>query len=151
MSTRSSTLRYGLTCREPRTWCIKSCGKNIWQNSNFGIFEKKNQYRHILWNCLPRCVNMKRCINMKWMWKMQSGHDSVQRWTDWQDRQMDKVKPVYPLQIHLTHWGRDKMVTIYQTTFWNAFSWMKMYKFWLRFHWILFLRVQSTIFQHWFR
>ena len=28
---------------------------------------------------------------------------------------------------------------------------MKMYKFWLKFPWTLFPRVQSTIFQHWFR
>ena len=51
----------------------------------------------------------------------------------------------------LTHWGRDKMADISQTTFWNAFSWMKICKFRLRFHWRLFLRVQITIFQHWFR
>ena len=47
----------------------------------------------------------------------------------------------------LTHWGRDKMPAIFQTTFSDAFSWMKMYEFWLRFHWRLFL----TTFQHWFR
>ena len=38
----------------------------------------------------------------------------------------------YCVIIHwsiLSHWGRDKMVTIYQTTFSNAFSSMKMYKF----------------------
>ena len=51
----------------------------------------------------------------------------------------------------LTHWGRDKMATIFQTTLLNAFSWMKMYQFRFRFHWDLFLRVQLTIFQHWFR
>ena len=51
----------------------------------------------------------------------------------------------------LTHWGRDKMAAIFQTIFSNAFSWMKMYKFRLRFHWSLFPRVQLTIFQHWFR
>ena len=33
----------------------------------------------------------------------------------------------------LTHWGRDKMAAIYQTTFSNAFSWRKIYKFRLRF------------------
>ena len=33
----------------------------------------------------------------------------------------------------------------------KCFSWMKMYKFWLRFHWSLFPRVQLTIFQHLFR
>ena len=51
----------------------------------------------------------------------------------------------------LTHWGRDKMAVISQTTFSGAFSWMKMYEFWLTFHWNLFSRVQLTIFQHWFR
>ena len=53
--------------------------------------------------------------------------------------------------ISLIHWGRDKMDAIFQTTFSSAFSWMKMYKFRLKFHWSLFLRVQLTIFQHWFR
>ena len=48
----------------------------------------------------------------------------------------------------LTHWGRDN---IFQTTFWKAFSWMKMFDFRLRFHGTLFHRVQLTIFQHWFR
>ena len=33
----------------------------------------------------------------------------------------------------------------------NAFSWMKSFVFWLNFHWSLFLRVQLTITQHWFR
>ena len=50
-----------------------------------------------------------------------------------------------------TQWGRDKMAAIFQRTFSNAFSWMKIYKFKLRFHWSLFPRVQLTIFQHWFR
>ena len=51
----------------------------------------------------------------------------------------------------LTHWGRDKMDAISQTTCSSAFSWMKMFEFQLIFHWSLFLRVQLTIFQHWFR
>ena len=51
----------------------------------------------------------------------------------------------------LTHWGRDKMDAISQTTLSNAFSCMKMFQFRLKFHWSLFLRVQLTIFQHWFR
>ena len=53
--------------------------------------------------------------------------------------------------VALTHWGRDKMATISQTTFSNAFSWMKMYEFRLKFHWSLSLGVKVTIFQHWFR
>ena len=52
---------------------------------------------------------------------------------------------------YLTHWGRDKMDAISQTTFSNAFSWMKMCEFWLTFQWSLFLGVQLTIFEHWFR
>ena len=51
----------------------------------------------------------------------------------------------------LTHWGRDKIATIFQTTFSNGFSSVKMYKLRLRFHWNLFRRVRSTIFQHWFK
>ena len=51
----------------------------------------------------------------------------------------------------LTHWGRDKMVNIFQTTFPNAFSWMKMFDFCTQFHLSFFLRVQLTIRQHWFR
>ena len=31
----------------------------------------------------------------------------------------------------LTHWGQGKMAYIFQTTFLYAFSWMKMYEFWL--------------------
>ena len=65
---------------------------------------------------------------------------------------------VLPLQMPhcmhscvLTHWGRDKMDAISHTTFWSAFSWMKIFEFRLKFHWSLFLRVQLTIFQHWFR
>ena len=43
------------------------------------------------------------------------------------------------------------MAAIFQTTFSNAFSSVKMYEFRLRFHWGLFRMVQLTIFQHWFR
>ena len=55
------------------------------------------------------------------------------------------------LLVVLTHWGRDKMVAIFQTTFSNGFSWKKMYEVRLKLHWSLFLKAQLTIFQHWFR
>ena len=51
----------------------------------------------------------------------------------------------------LTHWRRGKMAAIFQTTFSNAFSWIKMSEFRLIFHWNLFPRVQLTISQRWFR
>ena len=38
-----------------------------------------------------------------------------------------------------------QMASIFQTAFLNAFSWMKMHGFWLKFHWSLFLRVQNNI------
>ena len=43
------------------------------------------------------------------------------------------------------------MATISPATLSNAFSWMKMLEFRLKFHWSLFLRVQLPTFQHWFR
>ena len=45
----------------------------------------------------------------------------------------------------LTHWGRDNMAAISQMTLSNAFSWMKILEFGLKFHWSLFPRVQLTI------
>ena len=52
---------------------------------------------------------------------------------------------------HLTDKGRENMAAVFQTTFSNAFSWTKTYKFRLSFHWSLFPRAQLTIFHHWFR
>ena len=51
----------------------------------------------------------------------------------------------------LINWGQDKMAANFLITFSNAFSWMKIYEFRLRFHLSLFPRVQLTIFQHWLR
>ena len=49
------------------------------------------------------------------------------------------------------HWVRDRMAAIFQTTFSNWFSGMKLCEFRLKFHWSLLVRVKLTIFQHWFR
>ena len=38
----------------------------------------------------------------------------------------------------------DKMAAISQTMFSGAFSWMKSFVFWLKFHWNVLLRVQLT-------
>ena len=61
----------------------------------------------------------------------------------------DSLQERHP--ISLTRWGRDKIASIFQTTFSNGFSWMKLYEFRLKFHWGLFPGVELTIFQHWFR
>ena len=53
--------------------------------------------------------------------------------------------------VHLTQWGWDKMAAILQTTFSNAFSWMKITISLLEFHWNMFPGVQLSICHHWFR
>ena len=57
----------------------------------------------------------------------------------------------WPDIIILSHIRLDKMAAISQMTFSNAFSWTKIFVFWSKFHWSLFLRGQLTINQHWFR
>ena len=56
-----------------------------------------------------------------------------------------KIKSTFDLADALTHWGRDKMDAISQTTFPSAFSWMKMFDFWLKFHWSLSRRGINNI------
>ena len=70
---------------------------------------------------------------------------------------------IYPNQQHglqfhsfysgcfLTHWGRDKIAAIFQTTFSKSFSYMNIVEFWFKFHWNVFPMVQLTIIQHWLR
>ena len=53
------------------------------------------------------------------------------------------------IQMPSTHWGWHKLIDVFQTIFSTAFSWKKIYVFGLRFHWILLLRSQLTISQHW--
>ena len=61
-------------------------------------------------------------------------------------QELDMICPSLERWVN-TLWPRqDKMAPISQTTFSNAFSWLKMYKFQLRFHWSLFPRVKFTIF-----
>ena len=53
--------------------------------------------------------------------------------------------------VGLTHLLLDEMAAISQPTFSFAVLWMKSFVFWFKFHWSLFLRVQLTIIQQWFR
>ena len=57
---------------------------------------------------------------------------------------------VNPTIAYLTHLRLDKIVPISRTTS-NAFSLMKRFGFGFGFRWSLFLKVQLTIIQHWFR
>ena len=49
------------------------------------------------------------------------------------------------------HWGRNKVAAVSKTVFWYTLSGMKMYAFLLRFYWSLFLSLEITIFEQWFR
>ena len=49
--------------------------------------------------------------------------------------------------ISLSHLSLNKIAAVSQTAFSNAFSSMKQFEFWLKFHCNLFLRVQLTITQ----
>ena len=62
-----------------------------------------------------------------------------------------ELLPHIPGAKELTHRGWDKMAAIFQTTYSNAYFWMKIYAFRLKFHWSLLLPFQLTIFQHWVR
>ena len=63
----------------------------------------------------------------------------------------EKLNLPYAGKRRVTHWGRDSIAVISQTTFLNAFSWIKMHELRARFHLSLFLRLEITIFQHWLR
>ena len=49
---------------------------------------------------------------------------------------------------YITRCDRDRRAAIFRRAFSNAFSWIKMCEFRLRFHWNLFLRFQLTILHH---
>ena len=53
-----------------------------------------------------------------------------------------KARCVTKAKHVLFDWGRDKMAAISQMTLSNAFPWLKMLEFRIKFHWSLFLRVQ---------
>ena len=69
----------------------------------------------------------------------------------WNANHWFKIKDVSPRSQWVNSLRPRQMDAISQTTFSNAFSWMKMLEFRLKFHWRLFPRVQLTISQHWFR
>ena len=112
-------------------------------NRNLYIFIQENAFENVVWKMSailsrPQCVNSVHAKSFLGSIEIYlyiiSFLDSRHRW-----------------HRYLIHWGWDKMAAISQTTFSNAFSWMKMFEFWLSFHWILLPRVQLTISQHWFR
>ena len=63
-----------------------------------------------------------------------------------------KKMPSYRYKnLHYHIEAKTKWTTFHRRHFSNLFSSMKLFKFLLKFHWSLFLGVQFTILQHWFR
>ena len=105
-------------------------GSLLLQNTNGNYFD------YLKWACCPL------------IWISNSVDNSVSS-SGRKSKHVFMLPLITALRKELTHWGREKMDAISQTTFSSAFSWMKMFEFQLRYHWSLFLNVQLTIFQHW--
>ena len=58
-------------------------------------------------------------------------------------RECDRFQRFIPQ--YLTHWGRDKMAASFRTTFWNAFSSMKMYELRWRFHFYMLYKFKKFL------
>ena len=96
---------------------------------------------NLIWNSyMLICDISKRClrngsplVSASLHYVMELGHHWFREWLlAWLVTKSDK-----PL-VTLTHCGQDKMAAIFQTTFWNGFSWFKMCEFWLKFQQNLF-------------
>ena len=81
-------------------------------------------------------------------WLQYMPHRAIYRYQDHLSV-LKQCRPCHTRAIN-TLWP-GQMAAISQMTFSNAFSWMKIYEFRLRFYRNLFLRFQLTTFQHWFR
>ena len=138
---------YGRNNRFPFRW------KRLRKSEHTVIFNVWKIHQSIIILCLSKVCDLRRYNVMapltgwahakndpwKMSWSIPICKNRRSRW------------PAAFITITSTHWGRDKMAAVFQTTFSNAFSWMKVYKFRLSFHWRLFLRVPLTTFHHWFR
>ena len=133
--------------------------------NNSYIFIQENPFENVVWKMSailsrPQCVKSSLCLRVAYC----SAEDKLKTYFPpnslffvISNGQVTSFKMSNEIWRHfaelrvLTHWSRDKMAAISQTTLSNAFSWMKMLEFRLKFHWSLFIRVQFTIVQHWFR
>ena len=119
------------------------------------LFKNTDKHSHIKRNNLFRKYNLlayKTSVNMcrRKQWQPNECKCSAPRSVT-AVKWMSMSASFQKIVLSLTHWGRDEITAILQTSFSKAFSWTEIYKFILRCHWILSPRVKSTIFQHWLR
>ena len=135
------------TIREPHQWTpfyLPGAQQNGRYCVNIVKYNLRKKVFCILIHILPKCYQLSSLVHVS-HWSGQAASHYLSRW--WPSSLMHAS----PGLNELTHWGRNKMADISQTTFSNAFSWMKIHQFLQKFHWSLFLRVELTIFQHRFR
>ena len=147
-SERNKILWHG---RSPRSFlslritpCLETAGG--WINIKMSSYQYRKSIVEIRRSYDRLISTMGFSILVRWHLYIESGPrcpmaDLVHTWLIW----------VFSLHSALTLWGRDEMAPILQTTLSNAFSSMKKFEFWLKFHWNLSSSIQLTISQHWFR
>ena len=147
-----------MACRLVQCWNIVNWtlrNKLQWNlNRNSYIFIRENAFKNVVWKKVailsrPQCVKGLEPVLEGWSQctRARAKHSNVAAVRP-RDCAYCSHKSDWPV---LTHWGRDKMAAVSQTTLSIAFSWKKMSELRLRFHWSLFLGSQLTIIQHWFR
>ena len=111
-------------------------------------------YALLSWSCISNSLfcQYDHCpVISGWCWLGWKLLDMMRYHFTWCPRYLKHYDGITWTHSALTHWGRDKMDAISQTIFSNAFCWMKMLEYRLKFNWSLFLRVQLTISKHCFR
>ena len=127
------------------TWFVLEISWWFQMQSWYLISNNEYNVNLSLWTLKPENLQLHKSYFRKWSSVKQFWVPAHLMWT------LTRIRWLRHTEGKLIHWGRDNMAVISQTTFSNAFSWMKIYEFWLIFHWSLFPRGQLTIFQHWFR
>ena len=113
----------------------KTVNRNC-QNDNFfyhWVDWKLSEWQFPVHSVIKKFVKM---TTVPFQCKTASGslHPRCESHVSWQD--MSTI----PTWESCYRCSRDKMAVISQTTFSNAFSWIKLHEFCLRFHWSLFLK-----------
>ena len=135
-----------------RTHCHRYHGNSSWCRT-----DTKFEDGHAHWQTIHCLVSVHSyIIFMEWGSRAARVMRRCESWSNYESATLQWVvkclwDSLHPQLCALTHWGRDKMAAISQTTLSSAFLWKEMSECRLKFHWSLFIRVQLTIFQHWFR
>ena len=121
---------------------LSVCGQNRVRSVSSAILIGSISYLHIL------SSNFRRCVACNARFKIQKFF-----------RFVTLTLSSFDLGSNMTQWygwswgggGYPQNASVLVVLVSNAFSWMEIYELGLKFHWSLFLRVQLTMFQHWFR